>query len=166
MDELGFNLAYVLIFGINFLILLILLKKVAYKPIIDKLDERAEMARQTVDQAEQVKQELAQAEETVKGQIEAGRREGQAITAQAAELGERLKAEAREEARREAAAIVAQARVDIAREREDSLEKLRQEFVDLTILAAQAVINESLDKKKHQRLIEKVLEEGIKPRDN
>jgi len=43
---------------------------------------------------------------------------------------------------------------------------LRREFVDITILAAQRVIEESLDKTKHQWLIEQVLEEGMGNRNN
>jgi len=166
MGALGLNLAYLLVFGVNFLALLVILKKVAYKPILDKLDERAALARQTVEQAEQMRQESARSEEAVKAHIEAGRKEGQAIVAQASEIGERLRAEAREEARREAGAIIAKARVEIERERVEGLEALRREFVELTILAAQRVIEESLDKKKHEDLIVRVLNEGIAPKDN
>ena len=166
MEGLGFNLAYMLIFGINFVVLLVLLKKVAYKPIIDKLDERADMARETVENAEKMSQEMARAEESVKAQIEAGRKEGQAIVAQAAEIGERVKTEAREEARREAEALIARARAEINKERTETLDELRREFVDITILAAQRVIDESLDRMKHQRLIEQVLEEGMASEDN
>jgi F-type H+-transporting ATPase subunit b len=166
MEDLGFNLSSLLIFGVNFIILLVILRLVAYKPLMDKLDERANMARETVEQAERMRQEAASAEETVKAQIEAGRKEGQAIVAQASEIGARLKAEAREEARRETEALIAKARAEIDRERVESLEELRREFVELTILAAQRVIEESLDKTKHQRLIEQVLEEGMAPEDN
>lgn len=166
MEGLGFNLAYMLIFGINFVVLLVLLKKVAYKPIIDKLDERADMARETVENAEKMRQEMARAEESVKAQIEAGRKEGQAIVAQAAAIGERVKTEAREEARREAEALIARARAEINKERTETLDELRREFVDITILAAQRVIDESLDRMKHQRLIEQVLEEGMASEDN
>jgi F-type H+-transporting ATPase subunit b len=166
MEGLGFNLAYVLIFGINFIVLLVLLKKVAYKPLIDKLDERANMARETVENAEKMRQEMARAEESVKAQIEAGRKEGQAIAAQASQIGERVKTEARDEARREAEALIAKARAEIEKERAESMDQLRREFVDLTILAAQRVIDESLDKAKHQRLIEQVLEEGMASEDN
>ena len=166
MSALGFDPSSLLVFGINFIVLLIVLRVVAYKPIIKKLDERAEMARNTVEQAERMKQDTARAGETVKGLIESGRKEGQAIVAQASEIGERVKAEAREEARREAEAIVARARVEIDRERVESMEQLRREFVDLTIKAAERVISESLDKAKHRKLIEQVLGEGIARRDN
>ena len=166
MADLGFNLSSLLIFGVNFVVLLVLLRLVAYKPLMNKLDERANMARETVENAEKMKQEMARAEESVKAQIEAGRKEGQAIVAQASEIGERVKTEAREEARRDAEALIAKARAEIDKERTETLDELRREFVELTILAAQRVIDESLDRTKHQRLIEQVLEEGMTPEDN
>jgi F-type H+-transporting ATPase subunit b len=166
MADLGFNLSSLLIFGVNFIVLLVVLRLVAYKPLMNKLDERANMARETVENAEKMRQEIARAEESVKAQIETGRKEGQAIVAQASEIGERVKTEAREEARRESEALIAKARAEIDKERTETLDELRREFVELTILAAQRVIDESLDRTKHQRLIEQVLEEGMTSEDN
>jgi len=101
------------------------------------------------------------AEESVKAQIEAGRKEGQAILAQAAQNAERVKEEAKAEARKEAEAIVVKAQAQIQSDREESFNKLRREFADLAVLAAEKVIEQSLDKKAHEKLIEKVLEEGL-----
>jgi F-type H+-transporting ATPase subunit b len=104
---------------------------------------------------------MARAQETVKAQIETGRREGQAIVAQASQAADRMKEEARAEARKEAEALVAKARAEIAVEREESFNQLRREFADLAVLAAEKVIDQSLDKKAHQRLIDRVLQEGL-----
>jgi F-type H+-transporting ATPase subunit b len=160
MESLGINLGSLVAFIINFLILLVLLIFVAYKPIVRMLDQRSAKIKEGMDEAERIKQESARAEETVKAQIEAGRKEGQAIVAQASQMAERVKEEARAEARREAEALIAKARVEIERERQEGFDQLRREFVDLAILAAEKVINQSLDKKAHQQLIEGVLEEG------
>jgi len=160
MESLGINLGSLVAFIINFLLLLVLLTFVAYKPIVRMLDQRSAKIKESMDEAERIKQESARAEETVKAQIEAGRKEGQAIVAQASQMAERVKEEARAEARREAEALIAKARVEIERERQEGFDQLRREFVDLAILAAEKVINQSLDKKAHQRLIEGVLEEG------
>jgi F-type H+-transporting ATPase subunit b len=160
MESLGINLGSLVAFIINFLILLVLLIFVAYKPIVRMLDQRSAKIKESMNEAERIKQESARAEETVKAQIEAGRKEGQAIMAQASQMAERVKEEARAEARREAEVLIAKARVEIERERQEGFDQLRREFVDLAILAAEKVINQSLDKKAHQRLIEGVLEEG------
>jgi F-type H+-transporting ATPase subunit b len=165
MEGLGINLGGLIAFLISFVILLVLLRLVAYKPIVRMLDQRSAKIKEGMDEAERIKQESSRAEETVKAQIEAGRKEGQAIVGQASQMAERVKEEARAEARREAEALIAKARVEIERERQEGFDQLRQEFVDLAILAAEKVINRSLDKKAHRRLIEEVLEESTTPRE-
>jgi F-type H+-transporting ATPase subunit b len=138
---------------------LVLLFGFAYKPIMRMLDERSNRIKESMEQAERIKEETARAEEMVKAQIEVGRKEGQAIVAQASQVGERVKEEARQEARKEVESLIARAQAEIEREREEAIEQLRQEFVDLALLAAERVINKSLDREVHRRLIEQVLEE-------
>jgi F-type H+-transporting ATPase subunit b len=158
---LGISLPYLLAFMINFLLLLTLLSFVLYKPITKTLDERAAKIKESLEKAEQIKQESVRAEESVKAQIEAGRKEGQAIIALAAQNAERVKEEAKAEARKEAEALILKAQAQIESDREESFNKLRREFADLAVLAAEKVIEQSLDKKAHEKLIEKVLEEGL-----
>ena len=160
MEDIGINLGALIAFLISFVILLVVLGVFLYKPVIKMLDERAAKIKESMEQAEHIKEESARAEESVKAQIETGRKEGQAIVAQASQIGEKVKEEARAEARREAEVLVTKARTEIERERQEGFDQLRQEFVGLAIQAAEKVINQSLDKKAHQRLIEEVLEEG------
>ncbi|MDY6835061.1 MAG: F0F1 ATP synthase subunit B [Chloroflexota bacterium] len=164
LDGLGFDLDLLLIGLLNFLLLLVLLRAVVYKPVLKMLDERSEKIRVGMEQADRIKDEALQAEQNVKTQIEAGHRDAQSIVAKAAEISERLKEEARQEAKQEVEVIIAKARADIEKERAEALEQLRQEFVDLSIAAAERVIETSLDKKMHQKLIESVLKEGIDSR--
>jgi len=161
LDKLGIDLPQLLAFVINFFLLLGLLTLVLYKPVTRMLDDRAAKIKQSLDQAERMKQEMVHAEEEVKAQIEAGRKEGQAIIVQASQTGDRLREEARAEARKEAETVIGKARAEIAMEREESFNQLRREFADLAVLAAEKVIEQSVDKKAHQQLIEKVLQEGL-----
>jgi F-type H+-transporting ATPase subunit b len=161
LDKLGIDFPQLLAFIINFFILFGLLTLVLYKPITKMLDQRAGKIKEGLDQAEGIKQEMAHAEETVKARIEAGRKEGQTIVAQASQTSDRIKEEARAEARKETEALIAKARAEIAMEREEGFNQLRREFADLAVLAAEKVIEQSLDKKAHQQLIDKVLKEGL-----
>jgi F-type H+-transporting ATPase subunit b len=158
---LGISLPYLVAFMVNFLLLLGLLTLVLYKPMTKTLDERAAKIKESLEKAEQIQKESVRAEESVRAQIEAGRKEGQALIAQAAQNAERVKEEAKAEARKEAEAIVVKAQAQIESDREESFNKLRREFADLAVLAAEKVIEQSLDKKAHEKLIEKVLEEGL-----
>lgn len=165
MGSIGIDWQVLLAQLINFAILFGLLFFLLYKPVRRMLDERTARIRESMEQTEQIKERLAQTEEQVKEQLEAARGEGQGILAQAAQMGERLKEEAREEAKRDAEVIVARARTEIERERDEAIEELRRQFVDLAITAAEKVVSETLDRERHRRLIEEVLEEGSKGSD-
>ena len=162
MEGLGISWQGLLGQIINFALLFALLYFIAYKPIRRMLDERSHRIKLSMDQAEQIKQQMAETEERVREQLEAARREGQTVVAQAGQMGERVKEEARLEARQEAESIMSRGRVEIDRERDEAIEDLRRQFVELAILAAEKVINETLDKERHRRLIDEVLEEGPK----
>jgi F-type H+-transporting ATPase subunit b len=151
---------------VSFLILLGLLVFVGYKPIRKMLDERANRIKESMEQAEATKQEYEQAKVAVQEQIGKAREEGQAIINQAAQIGDRLKEEAKGEARKEAQALVERARVELERERDKVIDDLRHEFVDTAILAAEKVINETLDKERHKKLIEQAMEESTTFKEN
>jgi F-type H+-transporting ATPase subunit b len=151
---------------VSFLILLGLLVYVGYKPIRKMLDERANRIKESMEQAEATKQEYEQAKVAVQEQIGKAREEGQAIISQAAQIGDRLKEEARGEARKEAQALVERARLEMERERDKVIDDLRHEFVDTAILAAEKVINETLDKERHRKLIEQAMEESTTFKEN
>lgn len=160
MEGLGINLPSLLAQIINFVILLGLLYLVAYKPIMRMLDERSRKIKESMEQTEYINNQAAKAEqETVKRIAEAGK-EGQKVVDQAVKEGEELRRKAQQEARKEAEILIARARLEIQRERDEVVGELRQEFADLSILAAEKVIERSLDKKAHHQLIERVLEES------
>ena len=145
---------------INFLILLGLLTFFGYKPIRNMLDERSNRIRLSMEQAEATKNEYERAQVEAQKQISKARDEGQSILAQAAQAGNVLKEEARQEARKEAQAIVERARAELERERDKIVDELRKEFIDTAILAAERVLSETLDRAKHRQLIKKTLEDS------
>ena len=166
MEALGLDLATFVAQLVSFLILLGLLIYFGYKPIRRILDERSNKIRESMEQAEATKEEYTRAEKEVKAMIGKAREEGQSVITQASQLGDRLKEEARQEARKEAQAIVDRTREELERERDRAIEDLRREFVDISILAAEKVINETLDKERHRRLIEEALKESATFREN
>ena len=158
--DIGINLPLLVAFIVNFVILFALLGVFLYKPVTKMLDERSQKIKESMEQAEATKEEYARAEEEVKRLISKAREDGQALVSQATQIGEKLKEEAREGAREEAQAIIDRTRVELEEERDRVIDDLRREFVDISISAAERVINETLDKKRHRRLIEEALEES------
>jgi F-type H+-transporting ATPase subunit b len=160
MEGLGINLPLLIAFVVNFVILFVLLSVFAYKPIVKMLEQRQTKIKESMEQVEKIRQETARSEEEIKAHLEKARKEGQGVIVQATQIGERLKEEAKQGARQEAETLIAKARGEIQRERDKSVEELRAEFADIAILAAEKVINETLDKKKHRKIIDEVLKES------
>ena len=160
MEGLGINLPALIVFVVNFTILFVVLYLFAYKPIVKMLSERQTRIRESMEQAEKIRQDTARSEEEIKAHLEQAHKDGQGVIAQATQIGERLKEEAKQGARQEAESLIAKARSEIQRERDKSTEELRAEFADIAILAAEKVINETLDKKKHKKIIDEVLKES------
>jgi len=160
VDELGINLPTLLTQVVTFVILLVILRFVAYKPIMRMLDERSRRVKESMEQAESVKEQSARAEEELKKQLGEASREGQERIARAVKAGEEVKQKAQEEAKKDAETLLGRARAEIQRERDEAIGVVRREFADLTVLAAGKVIEKSLDKEEHRELIDKVLEES------
>jgi F-type H+-transporting ATPase subunit b len=160
MEGLGINLPLLVAFVINFLILFGLLTLVLYKPVLRVLDERQAKITDSIEQAERIKEQTAHSEEEIRTHLETARKEGQAVIAQATQIGDRVKEEATEKARQEAENIVLKSQSEIRQERDKLVDDLRKEFVDIAILAAEKVTKETLDKQKHQKLLDEVLKES------
>ena len=157
---LGINLPMLLAQIVNFVILFGLLYLVAYKPIMRMLDERSNKVKESMEQTEYIKEQAAHAEEESKKRIETASKEGQEVIARAVRTGEEARQRAQQEARQDAEVLIGKARTEIQRERDEAIDELRGEFAELTILAAEKVIDRSLDKEAHRQLIDKTLEES------
>ncbi len=160
MGSLGLDLATFVGQLISFLLLLGLLTFLGYKPVRKILDERSQRIKESIERAEATTKEYEQAQLAIQEQLGKAHKEGQNIIAQATQLGDKIKEEARKAAKEEAKVIYAQAQLQLEEERDKAISELRQEFVDTVILASEKVITETLDKEKHRNLIEKILEES------
>ena len=166
MTELGVNLPSLIAYLVNFLILLGILYLFAYKPLVRLMDQRAERIRESLEAADQARQEAATSREAVEEALNEARQQGQRLLDQTREAAERYRAEEMDRARQEAANFVLRARAEIQRERDAAIEEVRSNFGDLAITAAERVIGRSLDRQAHEALIAQVLEEGADIRRN
>ncbi len=160
MEGLGISVPTLLAQIINFLLLFGLLYLVAYKPVMRMFDERSKKIRESMELTESIKEQAARADEEAQKRIEAASKEGQEVIARAVRTGEEIRRKAQEEAKPEADVLIDKARLEIQRERDEAIDELRKELTDLTIVAAEKVIERSLDKEAHRQLIDKVLEES------
>ncbi len=143
-----------------FLLVLFILYRLAWGPLLRILNERRARIAQGVEATQKAMQELESAEKERQAKLEEARREAQAlldrITKQADDLRKELEAKAREQAE----ALIVKARAEIQQEREKAVQDLRLQVADLAVMAAGRIIGESLDAKKHRELIARAIEEA------
>jgi F-type H+-transporting ATPase subunit b len=159
LTTLGLNLPGFLWHTANFLLLLFLLSKVLYRPIVKILDERAERIRESMERAEQIRVQSEQDEKARLAQMDDARRQVQAMLTQATAMAEQVKAEARQAAQDEARRIVERAQAEATAERDQAMAELRQQVAEISILAAERVVRSNLDSQANRRIVEEFLAE-------
>jgi len=142
---------------INFAVLLVLLKKFAWRPILDALQKREEGIRSSLEQAEAARDEAARSKEECQALVDQGRREAQTIVEDARKRAGQEQTTILQQARDEADALLERAQQDIRREHDQALESLRAEVANLSIMVAGKVIGKSLDRESHQQLIDEAM---------
>jgi len=160
ISALGFNLPALVSNLITFTLLLVVFRLFLYKPLLKVLDERKQRIQEGLDASDEAKRRLSETEQDVAKELDRARQEGQAQIAQAQQIAARIQEEARQQAREDGEKLLERARGEIQLERDAAIASIRGEFADLTITAAERVIKEELDAKKHRKLIEDVLAEA------
>ncbi len=141
-----------------FILLFVVLRKWAWRPILEALDKREQRIQDAIDQAAQQREEAEKLLAEQRDMLGQARGEAQDILAEGRKAGERLRAELLEEARKQKDQIVGRSREEIRRERDEALAALRREAVDLSISAASRVLEKNLDSKENRRLVEEYLD--------
>lgn len=160
MEKLGIHIPSLVVYVVNFLLLLGILYVFGYKRILGMMDQRTQRIKESLESADRAKEEAAQSQEKMKLQMDESRRESQRLLDQARESASRYREEERTRAQEEVDTFLAKARNDIQRERDRAIEEVRQDFSGLAITAAEKIIKKSLDPDAHQDLIQQVLEKG------
>ena len=143
---------------INFLILMVLLAKFAYKPLIKVLEERQKKIADSIESAELAKVEAEQLKKDYQEQLSTARKEAQALVDKAVKLAEQSKEDILEEARQEHARILKTVQAEIAREHEQALTQLKSEVVSLSMAAASKIVAQNLDTEANAKLVNDFIE--------
>jgi F-type H+-transporting ATPase subunit b len=144
---------------INFLVLLVILKKFLYKPLLTMMDEREKMVKSDLENAENAKNEAQKIKEEYTKQMEQAKQEAQQIIEKATRIGEESRETLLNQAREEAARMTEKAQEMIRLEKEEALSQLRNEVASLVVLAAGKVIDKTIDQESHEKLIRDFIEE-------
>jgi F-type H+-transporting ATPase subunit b len=149
---------------LTFLVLLTLLAKFAWGPLLRALESRQAQIRESLDDAQQAQRELERLQQESSEIIRVARLESESIVTQSRSDAERLREEMKQKARDEASAIVKNAERQIQLETSRALQQIRHEAVDLSVMIASKLIQRNLTKEDNERLIEEALRQVEEPR--
>ncbi len=142
---------------ITFICLLLVLRKVAWKPILDALHKREDAVRTSIERAEQARVDAERLLEEHRKKIEVAEHEGRRIINEQRALAEKLKEEILQQTNDQSRRMIDQAKDEINRDKEAALAQLRGEVADLAIKAAGKILDETLDENKQRKIIDSFL---------
>jgi F-type H+-transporting ATPase subunit b len=153
--DVGLMIWTVLVFGV----LLFVLGRFAWKPMLAALDAREKGIQDAIDEANRQRDEAQRLMAEHQAQLADARRQAQQLMAEGREAAERLRKELEEKARAESATILDHARREIVRERDAAVETVRKESVDLALAAAARLLSERLDGERDRQLVRGYIDE-------
>ena len=154
---LGLNWQGLLWHAVNFIVLLVLLRLVLFKPVVGMLDARAQRVRESMEQADQARRAAEQAEADRQALLAETRREAEQMRARADEQAKRIVAEAADKAQEQANRIIAQAETQSEQMRNQTMAEVRAEIADLIVVAVDRVTRNALDANAQRSLVQQFL---------
>ncbi len=141
-----------------FLLLLFLLKKYAWKPILSAVNEREEGIKNAMAEAEKARQEMESLKSDNQKILKEARAERDAMIKDAREIKDSMITEAKDEAKAQATKLIEQAKTTIQNEKLAAITDLKNQVADLSISIAEKVMQDELSNKDKQvALVEKML---------
>ncbi|MFP2997951.1 F0F1 ATP synthase subunit B [Spongiivirga sp. MCCC 1A20706] len=146
--------------AITFIFLLLLLRKLAWKPILGAVSDREQSIKDALASAEDAKKEMQNLQADNENLLKEARAEREAMIKDAREVKVKMIDEAKNEAKAEAAKIMEQAKTAIESERKAAVADLKKQVADLSVEIAEKVVKGELaDKSKQADLVDKLLGE-------
>ena len=139
---------------VTFLVLLGLLAKFAWGPLLKALEDRQEMIRKSLDDADQATQDLKRLHQESAQIIAAARADAQSIVAKSRVAAETVREDLKQKAKEEADALVRGAQRQIQLETARAVQQIRHEVVDLSLAVASKLIKKNLTQEDNDALIQ------------
>jgi len=143
-----------------FIGLVLLLKKYAWKPILDAVNDREEGIKNALEEAENARKEMQDLTADNERILKEARTERDAMLKEARELKDGIIADAQEEAKTQANKVIQQAQATIASEKQAAIAEIKNQVAELSIGIAEKVVRAELeDKDRQHKLIKEMLKE-------
>ena len=144
---------------INFLVLVAILNKFLYKPLLGMLETRKEEIKHRYDEAETARSDALKMKEEYNQEMQNARREAQEIITKATKLAEDSKTMIISEAQDESSKMIKKAQEEIRLEKEKAKADLRNEVASLAVLAAGRILDRTLQQEDHEKMVRQFVHE-------
>jgi len=156
---LGINLKLFIAQLINFLIVLLVLWKWVYTPLVKKMNERTGKIEKGLRDARTAAERLQNTEAETARLMSETKRKAHAIVAEAKKAAEEQRVRLAEESKQRADGIVAQAKAEIEQEKRKMIQEAKKEVGGVVIAVAEKILGKVVDEKIDKRLVEETLQE-------
>ncbi len=161
MDELinKFGIDWKLLVAqiVNFVILLFLLKKFMYKPLINLMNSRRQKIVEGLEKAKKGEEEFQKIQELREKELAKIQKEAERVIQKAKDIGDKKQQEILKEAEEKTKKIVEEARGRIEIEKEKMLKEVRQDVANLVVTATGKILEEKVDSEREKKLVNEVI---------
>jgi len=147
---------------VTFILLLLILKKVAWKPILTALDQREASIRESIEKAEKAKEEAEKILLENKERLAKADEESKKLVNKSREYAEGLKEQMLKESKEQAQKIVNDATLEIERKRETAFDELKSQVAEIAVQAAEKILKENLNKETQKKIADNYINEITK----
>ena len=148
--------------ALNFLILLVILRAILYKPLLNLLQTREKKIKEGVENAEQAALLLKKSESEREQIVKAARAEGQSMVDAARQSGEKVRAELLAKAQEEVQHTITAGQNALETEKSKAFSEIKAAAADLILQATEKLMNEKMDAAKDGKLVKEALESYLK----
>lgn len=158
LGTLGINLKFFIAQLVNFAIVLLVLWKWAWKPIMKVLDERSKLIEQSVRDAKCIEDEMKSLDKKQNELMRAAEQRAQAVIVDAERAAAAHQTREAEKTKAEISKLLERGKIEFAAEKEQMMRAARRELASVVVAATEKILVEKLDAEQDQELIKKVLE--------
>ena len=140
-------------------LLLVVLRKFAWKPMMESVEQRESTMRRAVEQAEKTRIELERITQTQETMLRKAQEEARSIITEGRASADSVARRIKDEAEKQAKKTIEEAKEQLSREKELVLREIREQSVDMILSVSEKLMVASLDDTTHRNLVRKHLEE-------
>jgi len=157
LTDFGIQPVYLAAQVVNFVILLLILKKFLYKPILTVLENRKQTVSENIAKAKQIQTTLESTEQQSAEAIKEASKQAKSILDKASNRANKIIADAHEKAQTDIELMIENGKQNISVEREMMKNEMREELAGLVIMGLQTVAGKTFEQQDHDKIVEQAV---------